>query len=84
MKELIHVYEQEDQAVNEEIQKFIKNNPDVAYSKVNSDSDVELFRYYTMKFPVIEYPLFLGYVNGDLQDGHIGFGTEMVLSSLVN
>lgn len=87
MKELIHLCldsSQVDDYQQRQIDLFVENNPDVSYSRVCKDSDPNLFNYYVQQYVFPEYPVFLGLVDGKLQDGHYGPGTEMVLSSLIN
>jgi hypothetical protein len=86
MKELIHLaYSEEDvKLMGPEIEKFIENNPDASYSQITLQDDPGLFHYYATQYIFPQYPVFLGFVDGRLQDGHIGYGTEMVLSSLIN
>lgn len=87
MKELIH-FSMTGSTVCEsmkgEIEKFIKNNPDVKYSLVMVDESPDLYKYYLRKYPVDVIPSFVGFVDDIMQDGHNGEATELILSSLVN
>jgi hypothetical protein len=67
------------------INKLVKENPDIIYNKINSESDAGLYQYYTKKYglPAV-FPIFIGIVDGVMQDGHIGTATELILESLVN
>ena len=67
-----------------EIQKFIQNNPSVKYTKIFVEEDKDLYNFYNKKYPMPVCPAFLGLVDGKVQDGHVGYATEMVLSSLVS
>lgn len=67
-----------------EIQKFLSNNPDVKYTKILVDQDDKLYSFYNKKYNMPVCPSFLGLVDGKVQDGHVGYATEMVLSSLVS
>lgn len=66
------------------INKVIKNNPDIKYTKVDVTTDPELYEYYAKKYPIHFCPSFLGIVDGKVQDGHVGEATELILESLVN
>ena len=87
MKELIHLTHEQceiSDSMDREISRFIENNPDAKYSRVSKEQDPSLFSYYANMYALYDYPVFLGFVNGHLQDGHIGYGTEMIISSLIN
>jgi hypothetical protein len=88
MKELLHISHPDStgcKQMTEVINKLIKENPEIKYSKISSDSDPELYSYYSKKYslPVV-FPIFLGLVDGVMQDGHIGIAPELILASLVN
>lgn len=88
MKELLHITHPESTGCRQMaavIDKLIAENPEIKYSKVNSETDPKLYSYYIKKYglPAV-FPIFLGLVDGVMQDGHIGTAPELILESLVN
>jgi thiol-disulfide isomerase/thioredoxin len=87
MKEIIH-FTITGSTVCEEmapvIADLINNNADIKYTKINIDEDRQLFDYYGKKYSLTHCPAFLGLVDGNVQDGHLGSGTRLILESLVN
>jgi len=88
MKELLHITHPDStgcKQMEEVINKLITENPEIKYSKVSSEEDPQLYGYYIKKYglPTI-FPIFLGLVDGLMQDGHIGTAPELILESLVN
>lgn len=88
MKELIHITHPQSTSCKEManiINKLIKENPEIKYSKINSETDVKMYTYYTKKYglPAI-FPIFIGLVDGAMQDGHVGIASQLILKSLVN
>lgn len=66
------------------INNLIANNSDIKYVKVNVDEDRLLYDFYSIKYDLSLCPVFLGIVDGKLQDGHIGSASTLILESLVN
>jgi hypothetical protein len=88
MKELLHISHPDSVGciqMTEVINKLIKENPEIKYIKIGTDSDPELYQYYFKKYnlPAV-FPIFLGLVDGVMQDGHIGTAPELILKSLVS
>jgi hypothetical protein len=86
MKELIHFTVAGSTVCNsmsDTIEKFKANNPDVIYSKVSIDVDNRLFTYSAKKYNLFAIPAFLGIVDGNVQDGHIGKASDIILEALV-
>lgn len=87
MKELIH-FTMTGSTVCQDmipiINNLVKNNPDIIYSKINVDEDHSLYDFYSIKYDLSTCPVFLGIVDGKLQDGHIGSASVLILESLVN
>lgn len=69
--------------VEPEIKKLLAMMPEIKYSKIDEENDSVTFQYYAKKYGITVCPTFLGIVDGELQDGHEGYGTAMVLGSLV-
>lgn len=65
------------------IKEFIEENPDIKYSMVNIEKDKEVFEYYLKKYNIMSVPTFLGMVDGNLIDGHVGVASKFVLKSLI-
>ena len=67
------------------IDKLIIENPDIKYTKIDSQSDEGIYKYYTSKYNLpVFFPIFIGLVDNTMQDGHIGTATQLMLESLVN
>lgn len=69
--------------VEPEIKKLLAEKPEIKYSKIDEQNDADTFQYYAKKYGITVCPTFLGIVDGELQDGHEGYGSAMVLGSLV-
>lgn len=87
MKEILHLTHPESIGCKEmisTIDKFIEENPEIKYSKIDSTADKNLYNYYTKKYnlPTV-FPIFIGMVDGTMQDGHLGVATPLILKSLV-
>jgi hypothetical protein len=85
-KELIHFTQPDSEAcaaMEPIIKKLIKDNPDIAYVRVDVSKETELFEYYNAKYQINYCPAFLGLVDGKVQDGHVGIATQHILESLV-
>lgn len=67
------------------IDEFVAENPDIKYVKIDVDKDFgsELFKYYNDKYQVMSVPTFLGIVDGEVVDGHIGVASKFMLKSLL-
>jgi hypothetical protein len=87
MKELIHFTRSESPVCKEMetiINRFIDDNPDTHYTKINVDNEKRLYEFYSKKYDISICPAFIGLVDGKVQDGHLGFASLLVLESLVN
>lgn len=65
------------------IKEFIQDNPDIKYTKVDVDIDRPIFDYYNNKYKILSVPTFLGLVDGEVIDGHVGVASKFVLKSLL-
>lgn len=87
MKELLH-FTMDNSIVCEQmvpvISSLLDKNPDIKYTKINVNDDKSLYLYYSKKYSMPACPAFIGLVDGVVQDGHVGFATELILESLVN
>jgi hypothetical protein len=87
MKELLH-FTMNGSTVCEQMQptieKLIADNPDISYTKINVSDDEGLYGFYAKKYDLSICPAFIGLVDGQVQDGHLGFAPLLVLEALVN
>ena len=66
------------------IDRLLADNPDISYTKINVDDDKDLYSFYAKKYDLSICPAFIGLVDGQVQDGHLGFAPLLVLEALVN
>lgn len=81
MKELLHftaTWCQPCKAMEPTIARFVSNNLDVDYQKIDADADVEAF----VKYEITGVPAFIAIKDGVVINSHKGVATEEKLSAL--
>lgn len=87
MKELLHFTRNGSNTCEQmlpTIERFIVDNPDISYTKINVDDDKALYSFYAKKYDLSICPAFIGLVDGKVQDGHLGFAPLLILEALVH
>jgi len=87
MKEIVHFTKSNStvcQTMVPIIEKFMADNPEIAYSKVDVGEDQGMYGFYSKKYDMPIFPAFLGLVDGRLHQAHLGYASAFILESLVN
>jgi hypothetical protein len=85
-KEIVHITEKNSatsEVLEPMIEKFMLENPDVSYVRVNQDEEPELAKVILPSRPPIVSPFFIGLVGGKVNGTASGMISEQDLGTIV-